>query len=461
MKRIDGYDIIVAGGGPGGFAAAVAAGRAGAKVLLLERAGCLGGAATTMLVSPFMSHLTSPDEQGRSKVVNAGIFREVTERLAARGAADISGRYIRFDDEAMKLVLDEFAAEAGVDVIFHAALFDAATAGGRVTTARFAHNSGPIVAAGAVFIDGTGDALLAASAGCRCEFGDRDGNVMPMTLNFIVGGIDQEKFPAAEIRKLAAAGGRDDPPLVNTNVSCVTSPRAGYMQFNAIRTPGNTLDPGQVSRCEIDGRRRVENFVAWLRVNVPGCEGCYLVKTGAHVGVRESRRVMGRYLLSYDDFRNARTFDDGVACCSYGIDIHGQGQGQTRIEHLGPGRYYQIPYRCLTPIGPENLLVAGRGISADVEVHSSLRIMPTVMCIGQAAGIAAAMSLPSGKVADIDVQQLRRRIRDAGGALDPLDPLDQIGALDPLDQIDQIDQIGADEAHPRQNTTAGGERERK
>jgi hypothetical protein len=400
--------------------AAVAAGRAGAKVLLLEREGCLGGGATTMLVHPFMAHETAPDSEGKRRVVNAGLFAEIVDRLARRGAAVADVPCIRFEDEYMKIALDELASEAGVEVIFHAALFDAETRDTRVTAARFAHNGGPIRAVGKVFIDATGDSLLAAASGCQCAFGDERGNVMPMTLNFIVGGVDTGLLPRTpELRKLAAAGADDEPALANTNVSCVTSPRPGYVQFNAIRTPGNTIDPGDVSRCEAEGRRRVANFVAWLRANVPGCGGCYLVKTGQHVGIRESRRVMGDYVLSYDDFRSSRTFDDGIACCSYDVDIHGQAQGQTRIERLGPGEYYQIPYRCLTPKGIDNLLVAGRGISADVEAHSSLRIMPTVMCVGQAAGIAAAMSLPSGQARSIDVRELRRRIVEAGGVLEP------------------------------------------
>jgi len=420
MKRIDGFDVVVIGGGPGGFAAAVAAGRAGAKVLLLEREGCLGGGATTMLVHPFMSHLARPTDDGERKVVNAGIFAEVVERLAGRDAADTSSPCIRFDDETMKLVLDEMATEAGVEVIFHAALYDADVADERVLSARLAHNGGPISASGKVFIDGTGDSVLAYACRCRCEFGDESGNVMPMTLNFMVGGVEVEKLPSAqELRKLAAAGPDDDPPLINTNVSCISSPREGYVHFNVIRTPGNTLDPADLSRCEMEGRRRVANFVAWLKAKVPGCENCHLVKTGAHVGIRESRRVMGDYVLSYDDFRNARKFADGIACCSYDVDIHTAQQGKTRIERMGPGEYYQIPYRCLTPKGVENLLIAGRGVSADVEAHSSLRVMPPVMCIGQAAGTAAAMSLPDGNVRNIDVGQLRQRIRDAGGVLEP------------------------------------------
>jgi len=420
VKTIDEYEVIVVGGGAGGFAAATAAGRGGARTLVLEREGCLGGGATTMLVHPFMPHLTTEGPDGQApKIVNAGIFKEVTDRLVARGAGR-AGRCVSFDDEVMKLVMDELVAEAGAEVIFHAALFDVTVADGRVAAARFAHNGGPIEVAGKVFIDATGDSLLAASAGCACEFGDESGTVMPMTLNFRVGGVDTDNLPGwQELKDIAREGDKDDPPLINTNLSTFGSRQKGYVHFNAIRVPGSTIDPGELSFAETESRRRVDNFVRWLRARVPAFRNCYLVKSGDHVGIRESRRVMGDYVLTGEEVRTAAKFDDGIACCSYVIDIHGQAQGQTRIEHLPPGEHYQIPYRCLTPKGTENLLMASRGISADVVAHSSLRIMPCVMNVGTAAGFAAAMSLPSGRVRDVDVQQLRRRIRRDGGVLEP------------------------------------------
>jgi hypothetical protein len=419
MTTIDKYDVIVAGGGPGGVGAAVAAARGGARTLLVEREGCLGGGGTTMLVNPFMPYTTDCwREKGDEKIVNAGIFMEALKALKARGGTSPSDER-RFDDEVYKAVLDELAASAGVTVLFHAALFDAQAEAGRVKSIRLAHNNGPITVTGKVFIDATGDALLSAMAGCQVMFGDEDGNVMPMTMNFIVGGVDNSRAPSGlEMRVLAAKGDKDTPALINTNVSCISFCRPGTMHYNAIRIPGNTLDPSDLSRAETEGRRRVHNFVAWLKANVPGYEKCYLVKTGQHIGIRESRRVVGDYVLSGEDFSRCAKFDDGIACSAYPVDIHGQKQGQTRIEHLPPGEYYQIPYRCLTPKGMTNLLVASRSVSADVVAHSSLRTMPIVMNIGEAAGHAAAMSLPAGDVRKIDVQKLRQKIRDNGGVLE-------------------------------------------
>ena len=415
------YDVIVVGGGPGGVGAAVAAGRSGAKTLLLEREGCLGGGGTTMLVNPFMPYTTNCwRDRGDEKVVNAGVFREVLTRLKARGATNAKDAR-RFDDEALKVVLDELVAEAGVDVVFHAALFDAEVRDHIVQSVRLAHNHGPVTVEGKVFIDATGDALLAAAAGAKIMFGDEAGRVMPMTLNFLVGGVDHSRMPSSQdLRERASRGDKDTPALINTNLSCTSWVRDGTLHFNAIRVVGNTLDPMDVSRAESEGRRRVANYIAWLRANVSGFEKCYLIKTGAHIGIRESRRVVGDYVLSGDDFTRCAKFDDAIACCAYPVDIHQQAQGQGRIEHVPMGEYYQIPYRCLTPKGLTNLLVAARSISADIVAHSSLRIMPPVMNIGEAAGYASAMSLPGGDVRKIDVKALRDRIRAGGGVLEPV-----------------------------------------
>jgi len=419
MREMDGYDVVVVGGGTGGVAAAIAAGRGGAKTLLIEREGCLGGGATTMLVHPFMGYRTHGPAK---RIANAGLFAELIRRLQARGeASEGDGR--QFNDEAMKVALDEMVAEAGVDVLFHAALFDAEVDDGRVTAVRLAHNGGPIRVAAPVFVDGTGDGLLAERAGCEIEIGDEQGNVMPMTLNFALGGVDRERFTQGQqeksLRERCRDGDQDEPALINTHFSCTSFTPDGLLHLNQVRTPGNTLDAMDLSRAEIEGRRRVQNFIAWARANVPGLVRCWLAKTGSHVGIRESRRVMGDYVLTLDDFQAAAKFDDAIACCTYPVDKHNQAANDTTFYHLEGDEYYQIPYRCLRPRGRTNLLMACRAVSADVYVHASLRVMAPVMNIGEAAGLAAAMSLPAGDVRAIDTADLQRRIREGGGLLAP------------------------------------------
>ncbi len=422
MRRLEGYDVVVVGGGPGGFGAAVRAAQGGARTLLVEREGCLGGGATTMYVNPFMSELTKPGPSGEPRrVCNAGIYKEVIDRLIARGAATPreSGASM-FEDEVMKLVLDEIAAEAGVEVLFHAALYDAAVEDRRVAAVHLAHNAGPLEVTGTVFIDGTGDALLAETAGCEVMVGDEEGLVMPMTLNLAVAGVDLAQVPDREtFGRLMAAGDRDDPPLINTHLSCLHPLPNGWLHFNLVRVSGNTLEPMDVSHAETEGRRRAHNFIAWARARVPGFATAWLAKTGNHVGIRESRRVVGDYVLSIEDFRRCATFDDGVTCTSYNVDKHLQKANETHFERLPPGGYYQVPYRSLSARDLGNLLIAARSISSDCLAHASYRIMPVVMNIGEAAGHAAALALPSGDIRGIDIAALRERIVGAGGVLEP------------------------------------------
>jgi len=422
MRLIKDYDVVIVGGGPGGFGAAVAAGRSGAKTLLVEREGCLGGGATTMLVHPFMPHWTGGGQDAPKRITNAGVFKELCERLYARGAGR-EGGCVHFDDEVMKVVMDEMVAEAGAEVLFHAALFGVETKDGRVKAVRLAHNGGPLRVTGKVFIDATGDALLAAQAGCRIMFGDEHGVVMPMTTNFILGGVDTDHLPPGEeLKRLMAAGVNDTPALVNTHLSCTSVFRKGFVHFNAIRITGaGTIDPWDVSRAEVEARRRIENFAAWARAKMPAFANCFIAKTGAHIGVRESRRVMGDYVLTVEDFKRAAKFDDAVTCTCYCVDRHGQRPNETFFIRLPPGEFYQVPYRCLVPKGKRNLLIASRSISTDVLMHASVRIMPPVMNIGEAAGFAAAMSLPRGDVRKIDVKALQKRITGSGGLLEPSD----------------------------------------
>ena len=426
-QTLAGFDVVVVGGGPGGCGAAYRAARAGARTLLVEREGCLGGGATTMLVCPFMPHVTSPGPHGEPPaIVNAGMFAEVIRRMVGRGAGSIINRgtqwtVLLFDDEPLKVVLDELLAEAGVRVLYHAALFDADVRDGRIAAVRLAHNGGPLRVEGRVFIDATGDALLAHVAGCPCATGNAQGEVMPMTLNFIVAGVDTSRLPSMEeFRRRTKLGDRDQPALVNTNLSCFHALPDGRVHFNAIRVPGNGVDPDALSQAEAEGRRRAQNFVDWLRGNIDGFAHCWLAKTGSHIGIRETRRTIGDYVLNFEDLKAARKFGDGVALCSYEVDIHGQKPGEGIEIPMVRGGWYDIPYRCLTPKGATNLLIAARSVSCDEMVHSSLRIMPVVMNIGEAAGIAAAMSLPAGAVRRVDLQDLRRRIREAGGALEAM-----------------------------------------
>lgn len=429
MQTLDGYDVVVAGGGPGGCGAAIAAARAGARTLLIEREGWLGGGATSMLVNPFMSDLTAPaPETGRQLTVNAGLYRQVVDRLLDGGHGQrwvsVSGGWggVNFDDEALKIILDDLAAEAGVTVLFHTALFDVEKSGDRVLALRAAHNGGPLRIPGRVFVDSTGDGLLAAAAGASFARGDDMGETMPLTLCFAIGGLDLARVPSRHaIRARCATGAQDTPALLNTNFSFSQIPPHGLMYVNAIRIPADPMDAFSLSAAEGNGRKLIQNFMAWARAHLPGFEQAFVAKTGVHVGVRESRRIEGDYTLTHEDFKRCARFDDAIACCAYMLDTHGQRPGENRFEHLPPGEYYQIPYRCLIPRRLENVLIGSRCISASREAFSSFRVMPPVMNIGEGAGYAAALARATGEARAVDPAALQSLIRAQGGALEPRD----------------------------------------
>lgn len=410
------YDVTVVGGGPGGVPAAVAAAREGAKTLLVERYGYLGGMATAGLVNPFMGYWV-----GKKPLV-AGIFAEINDRL--RKAAGLHENNVTFDEEILKLVLDDIVRESGVDVLFHSTFVSAKSENGAVKSVTLATKGGLIEASAKVFIDATGDADLAAGAGATVEVGrTADGLCQPMTLCFRIAGIDRSKTPGTlrEIRntlnaiyvEARKAGEVSDP---REDVLLFPTLREDCIHFNMTRVQGlSAVDAEDLSRAEFEGRRQTRELVDLFRRKAPGFENAYLQKMGALTGVRESRRVMGSYVLTADDVTKAAKFPDAIACSCYPIDIHDPTGAHTVIVEVPEGDWYEIPYRSVVPSGILNLLMAGRAISATHEAHASLRVMPTVAAIGQAAGTAAAMAAAEGvSPARVDAHELRAKLRAAG-----------------------------------------------
>jgi hypothetical protein len=405
--------VLVVGGGPAGIAAAVAAAREGARTLLIERYGFLGGMATAGLVNPFMGWHAN----GRPLV--AGIFQEVLDRMAAVGGFGAERAPTAFDPEALKLVADQLCAEAGVRLRFHTLLRGAETCRSRVVRIHTDSKSGAETWSAEVFIDCTGDADLAFLAGVPCDQGrDEDGLTQPMTLNFRMAGVDVHRMPPAEeINRLfdaAKAQGRVRCPRENVLFFWTLQP--DVVHFNTTRVTG--LDPTRaddLTAAELDARRQAHELAAFLRADVAGFERAYLQQCAAQIGVRESRRIRGRYALTGDDVVAARKFPDGIARSNYPIDIHSPTGAGTVIREVPAGDYYEIPYRCLVPEGVENLLVAGRSVSSTHEGQSALRVMPTCFAMGQAAGTAAAMAVRAGvAVGDVSAEALREALRRRG-----------------------------------------------
>jgi len=408
------YDVVVIGGGPGGCAAAAGAAAEGADVLLVEAAGCLGGMATSGLVNPFMPYTL----EGRS-LANP-FFNELIDRLEAAGALDETRKV--FDDEMMKYVLDRMMAERGVDVLLHARYVSSGMEAGRIRTVTIAAKEGLVRVGGKVFVDSSGDGDLAAFSGARVETGrEEDGLCQPMTLCFRIGGIDvtdplwtgsirgiREKL--TEVFLEAKAAGRITCPREDVLVFKTLVP--GVLHFNTTRVVGKSgLVSRDLTEAEVEGRRQAVELYRLFKERVPAFRNSFLLKTAASIGVRETRRVMGSYVLGEEDVVNARKHPDGVARSNYPIDIHNPTGEGTVLKAVPSGDYYEIPYRCLVPEGVDNLLVGSRCVSATHAGHSSLRVMPVVASLGEAAGRAAAWSAARGiPPAAIDTAALREKL---------------------------------------------------
>ena len=443
-------DVLVIGGGPSGLGAAIGAAGAGARVILVERYGFLGGNATAALVMPltsFHAHRDQipdldntalfPTDQGPGDPVVAGAFRAFVSRLVREGGALRPGRStgytVPFDPEAVKVIALELLDEAGVQFLFHA--FASGVLGHEhVDGVVFETKSGPLVIRPCTVVDCTGDGDVAAYAGAPYEIGrDADGLVQPMTLMFRMADFERAAFAAYVrehpeqwrgvhglwdlVQRATDAGELD---LPREDILFFGTPHPREVAVNSTRVTGvlgtNVWD---LTRAEWESRRQFRQLVAFLRRWVPGFDQAYPVQSGVNIGVRETRRVTGQYRLTGKDIMAARKFDDVIARGAYPIDIHNPAGKGTILERVPPGEAYDIPLRCLIPQRVDNLVVAGRCISGTHVAHSSYRVMPTSMATGQAAGVCAALASRArcavGEVPVTDVQdELLRQGADLG-----------------------------------------------
>ena len=427
MKTNDlSFDLVVAGGGLAGCAAAIAAARRGLSVLLAEREAALGGAPVGNLVMPFMWWRTQmPKEDGapgETEEVDLvrGFFLELVGRLQSMDGME-AGRdcCAPFSEPYMRVALDRLCAEAGVKVLFHAALAGVEKRGALLAAATFACKGGLVRAEAPLFVDATGDADLVAMAGVPFRVGrEADGLCQPMTLCFRVSGVkDGVDWKAVNARwREAQSAGRLSNPRENVLVFRPMEP--GTVHFNSTRVVKlSPVDPWARSRAEAVAREQMLELFGFLRAEFPEHFGASRISAAAPAaGVRESRMLEGRHVLTADDLLACTRFPDAIAAGNYDIDIHSPDGSGTSHHYFDQGQWYTIPYRSLLPReGGDNLLVAGRCISATHEAQASIRIMPIVTAIGQAAGTAAALARQAGVLPpDVDVGALRGALRDDG-----------------------------------------------
>lgn len=410
-----------------GIAAAVASAREGAKTLLIERYGFLGGMGTAGLVNPFMQYSTTTGVP-----LVAGVFEELCDRMRkADGMLERS-----FDPEVMKFEAQEMVLESGVDLLLHAWVSGVRMDGDKLVGIDVLTKSGTINIDADAFVDSTGDADIAAMAGVPFEFGDGiTGMSQAMTLMFTIGGVDATKmlakvksnpddmsFPklasdadtddmakyaysvAGFYSEVEAARSNGDFPLEQDLVFFISMTRPGEVVVNTTHVGGlDATDCDELTQAEIISRRQAVAVMKFLKNYVPGFEKAYILQTATQIGIRETRRIKGEYTFSADDVTAAAKFPDSVLRSAYPIDVHKPvGKGYDRKEYNEPpkqpqdGDWYEIPYRCLVPLKVENLLVAGRSLSASHEGQAAVRIMPNCAALGEAAGVAAALASRDG-----------------------------------------------------------------
>ena len=418
-------DVVVCGGGPAGVGAALAAARHGAETLVVEYHNCLGGMAT----SGMMNRLGPYHDQ--EKRILGGIPWEMVERLVEMNAApmpepcprDEPDRYwIPFDPEALKYILDRMAQDAGVSVLFYAHAVAVFGEPGRPQGVIVESKSGRHAIPAKVVIDATGDGDVAAAAGVDFQKGrTADGLMQPMTMLFKMANMDRDKAKEyvghnlKRIREEAAAKGETLPPYIGAGTDCLL--RADETFFNTNQVFGHDgTDAEELSRAATAARRFIWESMTYARKTLAGYEDAHLAATAAQLGVRESRRIVGEYMLTAEDVLSAQKFDDAIARYACWIDIHTIDPKQKPGPHAGkgpePGTSYDIPFRCLVPKDVDGLLVAGRCFSATHEAFASARMIPSCMAMGQAAGTAAALSSAQDiQPRDLDIAALQEALR--------------------------------------------------
>jgi len=432
------YDLVIAGGGPAGVSAGIAAARLGAKVLIIEAMGCLGGMGTSGLVSAF-----DPMANGEEMLVG-GIMHEIVYKMYDRGFLGPQEKpevfskafhhWTPFQPEGYKLLLDEMVTEAGIEVRYFTRVIAADTdrKKGVVNGVIQQNVEGMKYIRAKTFVDATGDAVLSDLCGADYREAGRDTPVaMPPTLCSLIANVDFSR---------AVSGGQESPPLLKAiaeghfsqpDKHVPGSFRGGrtVTMLNAGHVFGmNAVNCASLTQGMMQGRRLVQEFVAYYKKYVAGFENIELVTTAALMGVRESRRIVGEYELKYADYESRRHFPDQIGIFNKAVDIHvldGSEEQYQRykeeyhtISRLNPGEYFGIPYSILVPKGWVNLWVAGRCNSSDIKVHGSIRVQPAASMMGQAVGTAAVQSIKTGQPAcDLNTETLITTLRAAGAKL--------------------------------------------
>ncbi|MEY4531305.1 MAG: hypothetical protein RLZZ156_2026 [Deinococcota bacterium] len=445
------WDVIVLGGGTAGAIAAIKAARAGAKTLVVEALGSLGGTGTNAQVTPLMRNVSSGIN------LNQGLTNELKTRLFAQGdgATDQHNNDNWFNPEGMKYVLERMLVESGGDILYHTHFVSPELEQERVTSVVVHNKDGLVRLKAKAFIDATGDADLSVRAGAPFQAGEAEtGLHQAMSLRFILGGVDRQKLcgflarhgqiqESEQFMHFWMVWGKNaslEPIFKQAVEQGVLEERDGdYFQGFSIPGMPNCIsfnnprlaedindgaDAWTLSRAQIDGKHAINRLVKFLKSTFEGCENSFVSSYAAIPGVRETRRIQGEYMLTLDDILECRTFDDAICRNHYPVDIHtprGQKLYHERsgdLPYFKPDAYHEIPYRSLIPLGLENVLVPGRCASATFEAQSAIRVQQNCHSMGEAAGLAAAwMAEKNLSSREINPLELRAALKADGAYL--------------------------------------------
>ncbi len=405
-------DVLVLGSGPSGFAAAYTAAKNGAKVIIVEQCGDIGGISTSGLMSHWTGSCESP------------LYFEILKRSAEINEGEFNNKVTNIiDPEKLKTLYLEMLCEVGCKVMLYTFAEDAICDGEKVLGATVVNKSGVTDIYAKVTVDATGDGDIAARAGAEYVLGrESDNKMQPATLMFKIGGVDYERAvflgsfestyetPNGELQALA----KEHIPYPAGHILTYKSTLPGVVtcnMTNAVEIDGTVAD--DLTRANLTCRRQMDDIVKYLRRFVPGYENCFIISSASLIGIRETRHFKGKYTLNEKDILEAKVFDDYVVKDAYfNFDVHnitGSGLDKTGSQkHFLQKNGYTIPYRCLLPEVKENLLLCGRNISGTHIAHSNFRAMPICMGIGEAAGAAAYISATENrKLNELDAKEIR------------------------------------------------------
>lgn len=401
--RLADVDVVVVGSGSAGSTAAIAAAREGVSVLLLERYGFLGGTSTGVL-DTFYGFYTPG---AKAHKVVGGIADDVVEQLKSldriieRPNTYGAGLGITYHPDYLKCAWEQLVKGSSAKILLNCWVQDITLAANRVTRLIVATKQGLASIEGKVFVDATGDADLCYWSGSPLDLAGDRYDAQSLTTTFRMCNVDMEarrKISKPEFHELmrdAADHGYELPRREGsdhiTTVDGVLATNMTRVKSFERRVSGvvNATDPSFLTAAEIEGRRQALEYIRFLRDRVPGYGHAQLAAFGTQIGIRETRRIIGDYVLTREDVLSAMQFDDQIGLCGAPIEEHGSGDG-TRWEYLPDGECVGIPYRSLLPQKLENVFVAGRCFSATHEAHASVRSMAQCMAMGHAAGSAAA-----------------------------------------------------------------------